>query len=149
MLKNVEFDHADIYADLDAIKTAFRRLINIVPRSGLIVAGVDSPVVRELIPAAFSRVATAGIGQGEWQAAQIKTAADGMAFDVLRAGSPYRTFLDSNPRVFNVQNALDSIVVAKELGIPNDAHPASAVDVQEREAAAGSSRRSKWRSGLR
>ncbi len=46
LLKNIEFDHADIYADLEAIKTAFRRLINIVPRSGLIIAGVDSPVVR-------------------------------------------------------------------------------------------------------
>ena len=73
MLKNIEFDHADIYDDLPAIKTAFRRLINIVPKSGLIVAGVDSPVVAELIPAAFSRVATAGIGVGEWQAAKIQT----------------------------------------------------------------------------
>src|SRR5678816_1465288 len=45
MLKYIEFDHADIYSNLDAIRTAFRRLINIVPRSGLIVAGVDSPVV--------------------------------------------------------------------------------------------------------
>ena len=80
LLKNIEFDHADIYADLEAIKTAFRRLINIVPRSGLIIAGVDSPVVRELIPAAFSRVATAGIGTGEWQAVHIKTTAEGMAF---------------------------------------------------------------------
>src|SRR5215510_13273680 len=68
LLKNVEFDHADIYSDLDAIRTAFRRLINIVPRSGLIVAGVDSPVVREIIPKALSRVATAGMGFGEWQA---------------------------------------------------------------------------------
>src|SRR5947207_13259997 len=67
LLKNIEFDHADIYADLEAIKTAFRRLINIVPRSGLIVAGVDSRVVTELIPAAFSRVATAVLGTGEWQ----------------------------------------------------------------------------------
>ena len=46
LLKNIEFDHADIYDDLDAIKASFRRLINIVPSSGLIVAGVDSPVVR-------------------------------------------------------------------------------------------------------
>src|SRR5262245_48526694 len=68
LLKNIEFDHADIYADLEAIKTAFRRLINIVPRSGLIIAGVDSPVVGELIPAAFSRVAKTGLGTGEWQA---------------------------------------------------------------------------------
>src|SRR5262249_61303075 len=60
LLKNIEFDHADIYADMESIKTAFRRLIIIVPRSGLIVAGVDSPVVRELIPAALSRVERAG-----------------------------------------------------------------------------------------
>src|SRR5215475_224357 len=85
LLKNIEFDHADIYADLEALKTAFRRLINIVPRSGLIVAGVDSPVVRGLIPAAFSRVATQGIGIGEWQATNIQTTADGMAFEVVRS----------------------------------------------------------------
>src|SRR5262249_19520618 len=87
LLKNIEFDHADIYADLEAIKTPFRRLINIVPRSGLIIAGADSPVVRELIPAAFSRVAAAGIGMGEWQAANIHATDDGMSFDVVRSGS--------------------------------------------------------------
>src|SRR5438477_6536185 len=83
VLKNIEFDHADIYADLDALKVAFRRLINIVPRNGLIVAGVDSHVVAELIPAAFSRVAKAGMGVGDWQAVNIETTADGMAFDVV------------------------------------------------------------------
>ena len=82
LLKNIEFDHADIYENLAALKTAFRRLINIVPRSGLIIAGTDSPVVKEIIPAAFSRVATCGIGTGEWQAAKIETRPDGMAFDV-------------------------------------------------------------------
>src|SRR5438034_6180264 len=92
LLKTVEFDHADIYADLDAIKTAFRRLINIVPRAGLIVADVDSPVVRELIPAAFSRVATAGISEGEWRATNIQTTSDGMAFDVKQSGTPIGRF---------------------------------------------------------
>src|SRR5438128_2117707 len=92
LLKNIEFDHADIYADLEAIKTAFRRLINIVPQSGLIVAGVDSPVVGELIPAAFSRVATAGIGAGEWQASNVVSTADGMSFDVLRSDSNTGSF---------------------------------------------------------
>src|SRR5207244_8638856 len=82
VLKNIEFDHADIYADLEALKVSFRRLINIVPRNGLIVAGVDSPVVSELIPAAFSRVATAGIGVGEWQAVDIQASDEGMTFKV-------------------------------------------------------------------
>jgi UDP-N-acetylmuramate: L-alanyl-gamma-D-glutamyl-meso-diaminopimelate ligase len=120
LLKNVEFDHADIYADLESIKTAFRRLINIVPRSGLIVAGVDSPVVRELIPAAFSRVATAGVNGGEWRAVNVQTTPDGMAFDVVRSESPVGAFSISLPGVFNVDNALGVIVVAKELGIANE-----------------------------
>src|SRR5437773_1900558 len=120
LLKNIEFDHADIYADLDAIKTAFRRLINIVPQSGLIVAGVDSPVVGELIPAAFSRVATAGIGSGERQGRNIRTTPDGMAFDVIRSESLVGHFTAPLPGTFNVQNALGAIIVAKELAIEND-----------------------------
>ena len=120
LLKNIEFDHADIYSDLEALKTSFRRLINIVPRSGLIVAGVDSPVVKELIPAAFSRVATAGIGVGEWQATKIETTGEGMAFDVVRSESAVGRFTIPMPGTFNVQNALGAIIVAKELGIPND-----------------------------
>jgi UDP-N-acetylmuramate: L-alanyl-gamma-D-glutamyl-meso-diaminopimelate ligase len=120
LLKNIEFDHADIYADLDAIKTAFRRLINIVPKSGLIVAGVDSPVVRELIPAAFSRVATAGIGIGEWQATKVQPSNEGMSFDVVRADSLIGHFTIPIPGTFNVQNALGVVIVSRELGISND-----------------------------
>ncbi len=119
LLNNIEFDHADIYSDLEAVKTAFRRLINIVPRSGLIVAGIDSPVVQEVVPAAVSRGATAGLGAGEWQANAIQTAGDGMAFDVVRAGSPATGFTIPLPGAFNVQNALGAIIVAKELGIEN------------------------------
>ena len=120
LLKNIEFDHADIYADLDAIKTAFRRLVNIVPSSGLIVAGVDSPVVREIIPAAFSRVASAGIGIGEWQATNIQANDEGMAFDVMRSESRVGHFTIPMPGTFNVQNALGVIIVAKELGIADE-----------------------------
>jgi UDP-N-acetylmuramate: L-alanyl-gamma-D-glutamyl-meso-diaminopimelate ligase len=120
LLKNIEFDHADIYADLDAIKLSFRRLVNIVPRSGLIVAGVDSPVVRELIPAAFSRVATAGIGTGEWQARNIQPERDGMAFDVYRGDAFFGHFSIPMMGVFNVQNALGVIVAANELSIGNE-----------------------------
>src|SRR5206468_9527106 len=62
LLNNIEFDHADIYSDLEAVKTAFRRLINIVPRSGLIVAGIARPVGQEIGPAAVPWVAPAGVG---------------------------------------------------------------------------------------
>jgi UDP-N-acetylmuramate: L-alanyl-gamma-D-glutamyl-meso-diaminopimelate ligase len=119
VLKNIEFDHADIYADLNALKVAFRRLINIVPRNGLIVAGVDSPVVTELIPAAFSRVAKAGVGVGDWQAMNVQPSETGMEFELMHGETHVGHF--STPLIggFNVQNALHCLVVCKELGIDN------------------------------
>jgi UDP-N-acetylmuramate: L-alanyl-gamma-D-glutamyl-meso-diaminopimelate ligase len=120
VLKNIEFDHADIYQDLEAVKTSFRRLINIVPQSGLIVAGVDSPVVRELIPAAFSRVATVGIESGDWRARNISQAGDGMSFEVWNGNTEVGRFSIPMLGLFNVRNALDVIITSKELGFGND-----------------------------
>src|SRR5919106_981546 len=48
IVNNVEFDHADIYADLDAVRLAFQRLVNLVPRNGLLVIGADSAGARAL-----------------------------------------------------------------------------------------------------
>src|SRR5713226_3169118 len=48
VVNNVEFDHADIYADIDAVVLAFRRLVNLVPRRGLLLVGADSPRACEL-----------------------------------------------------------------------------------------------------
>jgi len=121
LLKNIEFDHADIYSNLEALKTSFRRLINIVPRSGLIVAGLDSPVVKELMPAAFSRVATVGIDSGDWRARNVAQEGEGMRFDVAHNDTPVGTFAIPMLGLFNVRNALDAIVTAKELGLDNDA----------------------------
>src|SRR5207245_5062043 len=104
----------------EAIETAVRRLVSIVPGSGLSVAGVDSPVVGELIPAAVSRVATAGIGLGEWQARNIRTTPDGMAFDVTRSDTQIGRFSMPMAGTFNVQNALGAIIVAGELSIETE-----------------------------
>jgi UDP-N-acetylmuramate: L-alanyl-gamma-D-glutamyl-meso-diaminopimelate ligase len=119
LLKNIEYDHADIYPDIESLKVAFRRVINIVPRSGLIVAGVDSPIVRELIPAAFSRVAEVGIQQGDWRARDIAPADEGMGFRVFHKEVHAGDFSIPMLGTFNVQNALGVIVVGKELGIEN------------------------------
>jgi len=127
VLKNIEFDHADIYSDLEALKIAFRRLINIVPRSGLIVAGVDSPVVAELIPAAFSRVVKAGIGVGDWQATNITPADDGMGFDLVEGTRLVGRFSTPLMGTFNVQNALHAVLVCRELGIEDDVAGSSMV----------------------
>src|SRR5687768_16956808 len=60
---NIEFDHADIYADLDAVRLAFRRLVNLVPRNGLLLLGADSPEAAALEPSAVSPVETFGTSE--------------------------------------------------------------------------------------
>ena len=66
---NVEFDHADIYDDLDAVLLAFRRLVRLVPRTGLVLLGADSPHAAGLRDAVIGPVETFGLSDGaDWQA---------------------------------------------------------------------------------
>ena len=64
ILTHVEFDHADIYADLDAVKMAFKRLVNLVPRRGLIVAFDGSENVTECVGHALCKVERYGFSGG-------------------------------------------------------------------------------------
>ena len=73
ILTHVEFDHADIYADLDAVKTAFKRLVNLVPRRGLIVAYDGSENVTECVSHAFCRVERYGFSDAaDWRIRNLR-----------------------------------------------------------------------------
>src|SRR5262245_43614685 len=92
VVNNVEFDHADIYADFDAVLLAFRRLVNLVPRRGLLLVGADSAGARALTDAARSRVETFGTRDGvDWQALDVVTVGSGVRFRVLHAGKDFGT----------------------------------------------------------
>src|SRR6195256_2983214 len=93
VINNVEFDHADIYADFDAVKLAFRRLVTLVPRKGLLLVGADSPGALALVDKAVSRVQTFGTGDDvEWQAHDLVSESQTTRFRVRRSGSPFGTF---------------------------------------------------------
>jgi UDP-N-acetylmuramate: L-alanyl-gamma-D-glutamyl-meso-diaminopimelate ligase len=118
VINNVEFDHADIYADFDAVALAFRRLANLVPRRGLLLVGADSPGARALADTAVSRVQTFGTGDNvEWQAHDLEPAGAGTRFRVRRAGSPFGSFEVPLVGAHNVRNALAAIAVATEVGL--------------------------------
>jgi len=73
ILTHVEFDHADIYADLDAVKVAFKRLVNLVPRRGLLIAFDGSDNVTECISKAFCRVERYGFkAESAWQIRSLR-----------------------------------------------------------------------------
>lgn len=122
IVNNIEFDHADIYKDLDAVKLAFRRLMNLIPGNGKLIVGWDSPPVREVVASfgqkLFTQLETFGTSdEAKWQTRDIRFA-DGLThFSVWRAGSKWAEF--STPLVgdFNVRNCLAVIVAADAWGI--------------------------------
>jgi UDP-N-acetylmuramate: L-alanyl-gamma-D-glutamyl-meso-diaminopimelate ligase len=117
VINNIEFDHADIYADIDEVRLAFRRLVNLVPRSGLTLLGIDSPDAAALLPHARSRVQTFGLGaNAEWRAADV-TVAQGTEFRVMHSGKDLGTFTMPLLGEHNVRNALVAIAIGVDLGL--------------------------------
>jgi UDP-N-acetylmuramate: L-alanyl-gamma-D-glutamyl-meso-diaminopimelate ligase len=118
VINNIEFDHADIYADLEAVVLAFRRLVNLVPRRGLLLLGADSPRALALKEAAVSRVETFGTAtEADWQAYDLEARAAGTAFRVRRGRLLFGAFELPLLGVHNVRNATAAIAVAAEAGI--------------------------------
>ncbi len=118
VVNNVEFDHADIYADFDAIRLAFRRLTRLVPRKGLLLLGADSPAAAELAAVAVSRVQTFGTKDDvDWQIHDSETAEGSTRFRVLRQGAPFGSFELPLVGLHNVRNATAAIAVAAEVGV--------------------------------
>ena len=122
IVNNIEFDHADIYKDLDAVELAFRRLMNLVPGNGRLIVGWDSPSVRDVVASfgqkLFTQVETFGTGNdAKWQARDIRFA-DGLThFGVWREGSKWAEFSTSLIGDFNVRNCLSVIVAADAWGV--------------------------------
>jgi UDP-N-acetylmuramate: L-alanyl-gamma-D-glutamyl-meso-diaminopimelate ligase len=118
VINNVEFDHADIYKDFEEVSLAFRRLVNLVPRRGLLLIGADSPGARALVDRAASRVLTFGTAPDvDWQAADLEAEGALTRFNVRRGGSPFGEFELPMVGAYNVRNALAAIAVATEVGI--------------------------------
>ena len=118
VVNNVEFDHADIYDSLEAVSLAFRRLVNLIPRRGLLLVGSDSAGARALVSGAVSRVHTFGTGDDvDWQAHDIQVLPGGSRFKVRRHGSPFGVFEMPLVGAHNVRNALAAMAVATEVGV--------------------------------
>jgi UDP-N-acetylmuramate: L-alanyl-gamma-D-glutamyl-meso-diaminopimelate ligase len=121
VINNIEFDHADIYADLDAVRLAFRRLVNLVPRSGLLLLCADCPNASALKKAAISPVETFGLSESaDWRATDITVSGSGQRFTVSHSGKPFATISLPLFGAHNVRNALASIAVASTAGLSAD-----------------------------
>jgi UDP-N-acetylmuramate: L-alanyl-gamma-D-glutamyl-meso-diaminopimelate ligase len=120
VLNNLEFDHADIYPDLESIQRQFSHLLRIVPGSGLIVnnaadANLDNVIARGCWTPRESFAST-GAGSARWSARL--TGQDHSRFEVLFDGAPQGTVNWSLLGAHNVDNALAAIAAARHAGVP-------------------------------
>jgi UDP-N-acetylmuramate: L-alanyl-gamma-D-glutamyl-meso-diaminopimelate ligase len=121
VVNNIEFDHADIYPDLDAIRLAFQRFVNLVPRRGLLLLGADNADALALRERAHCRVETFGLSDGaDWQAHDLQVSGTSTAFSVRRGGQPAGSFELPLLGAYNVRNALAAIAVGAAIGLSTD-----------------------------
>jgi UDP-N-acetylmuramate: L-alanyl-gamma-D-glutamyl-meso-diaminopimelate ligase len=122
ILTHVEFDHADIYADLEAVKRAFKLLVNLVPRRGLIVAYDGSPNVTECVANAFCPVERYGFSEtANWQIRDLRHEDGRTIWQVHRVGVPWAEFEMRLAGEHNVLNATAAAALAAAQGIDEKA----------------------------
>jgi len=118
IITSIEFDHADIYADLEAVKRSFRRLVAIMPPEGCLVACFDDPVVREVVAGAPCPVLFYGEGAGaDWRLADLKVTPAGTTFTVFKGDEVFGSFQGVMPGRHNALNSLAVIAVLHRLGV--------------------------------
>jgi UDP-N-acetylmuramate: L-alanyl-gamma-D-glutamyl-meso-diaminopimelate ligase len=122
VLTHVEFDHADIYADLEAVKTAFKRLVNLVPRRGFIVAYDASNGVSECVARAFCRVERYGFTvQADWQIRNLRHNGGLTCWEVWHQGSLWANLEMRLAGEHNVLNATAAAALASGRGVDKKA----------------------------
>ena len=122
ILTHVEFDHADIYANLDAVKTAFKRLVNLVPRRGIIVAYDGSPNVTECVERSFCRIDRYGFSESaDWRIRNLRYENGRTRWQVGRSGAAWAEFEMQLAGEHNALNATAAAALAASQGIRKEA----------------------------
>ena len=129
VVTNIEFDHADIFRDDIAYRFAFERFINLVPRTGTLVVGWDTPAARELSAKSHAPVESVDIAerqasgieaepseQPRWRATDVSYGPEGTSFVVWHDGERLGDASMDLTGAFNVRNALAAIAAARAAG---------------------------------
>jgi UDP-N-acetylmuramate: L-alanyl-gamma-D-glutamyl-meso-diaminopimelate ligase len=119
ILTSIEFDHADIYRDLAHVKSAFAKLIDIIPAHGNLVVCSDYPDALAVAHAARSRRVSYGDG-GQWTAAEIQFRQGRSYFAPTYKGKSEPTLEAAVIGRHNVKNALAVYALGRALGVAPD-----------------------------
>ena len=118
VVNGIEYDHADIYPDINALRLTFTRLLRLVPRNGSVLLCADDDEALALRDAAHSEVETFGLSaQADWRAVDIRCGHDTTAFDVFHTGAAVAHVTLPLLGAFNVRNALAAVAAGAVVGV--------------------------------
>jgi UDP-N-acetylmuramate: L-alanyl-gamma-D-glutamyl-meso-diaminopimelate ligase len=122
VLTSIEFDHADIYPDLDRIIHAFEGFLGTIQPGGRVLAWGDAPLVRDVCQRTGAQVSFYGEKGGlAWRAGEITPAPGGMQFTAYRDGRAWGEFFVPLLGRHNVLNTLAALAVMAEVGAAPEA----------------------------
>ena len=120
LLTAVEFDHADIYRDLEHVKDAFRRLLSMLSSAAPLVVAADFPHARA-VAASHTDAMTFGFApDAEWQVVNLRDDGAATLFEVARRNVSQCTIRVRQPGAINARNALGVFVMARALGLSTE-----------------------------
>jgi UDP-N-acetylmuramate: L-alanyl-gamma-D-glutamyl-meso-diaminopimelate ligase len=118
IVNNIEFDHADIFSSLDEIKLSFKRLVNIVPENGIIIANGDDANTLDVISKSFAKVETFGFSDNcLWKAKNISYQSQSSQFDLYHNNIKESSLEVNLLGEFNIKNAMSVAIAARHYGI--------------------------------
>jgi UDP-N-acetylmuramate: L-alanyl-gamma-D-glutamyl-meso-diaminopimelate ligase len=136
IINNLEFDHADIFENLDAIKKSFSHFIRLIPRNGLLLGNGDDANLAPLLNVTHCPVKKFGLGENNSvQAFNLKLAPTASEFEI-----PSFKFHINLVGELNMRNALAVVACAKHCGLVEQTNPVRVRHVQGHQAPDGSAR---------
>lgn len=118
VIGNIEFDHADIYRDLESIQLQFRRFVNLIPGEGFLAVGADCPAALQAGQACYGKTETFGIhSPSDWRAQNIAVGTDRTCFDIRYRGKLFTRIRLGLYGEYNVLNSLAATAVLTRLGV--------------------------------
>jgi UDP-N-acetylmuramate: L-alanyl-gamma-D-glutamyl-meso-diaminopimelate ligase len=118
VLTSIEFDHADIYRDMEHLLESFQKLIQLIPPTGLLIANGDDPVIIEESKRAKCPVITYGLtGDVHWRATDILTREDFTTMKILKNEQEYMTLSSPLYGNHNVANLLSTVILTDHLKV--------------------------------
>jgi UDP-N-acetylmuramate: L-alanyl-gamma-D-glutamyl-meso-diaminopimelate ligase len=116
---NIEFDHADLYPDVEAVVEAFRAVVRLVPAEGVLVLNADDPRVAALAAESAAALVRVSLDDpaADLSARDVVFRPDGTDFTLLEAGGAATRLSSPLSGTHNVRNALGAIALARSLGL--------------------------------